>query len=107
MIHANTTPLTNEQALQIHRWMSDPAAEMYRSVLLANLAICQLEAGKDLIEGKAEGNQQAQAADQTADRALLYHHALTMFDTIKTSSAGEMFNVTFSLQPPPKIAETP
>jgi hypothetical protein len=104
LIHVTLTPLTREQVLKIQNWLTGEAAELYRRVLVSNLADLQAKVGQNFIESKGEKNRQDQDAIEQAGEALVYVHALAVFDQFH-AGAGNLIDATISLEPPPKIAE--
>jgi hypothetical protein len=105
LIHVTAIPLTNEQTLQIQNWLKEPTAELYRRVLASNIADLQAKVGQNFIEAKGEKNRQDQDAIEQAGEALVYVHALAVFDDFLAGKGNLIDATTISLEPPPKIAE--
>lgn len=101
MITVITTPHTAEQARQLREWSTGTAAQLFRETLLSNIAFHQAEVGKALISGVANGTQESQAADEEAEKAARFVHALEIFDEITNFA----FLATLFMHPPPKIEE--
>ena len=83
VIIARETPISKGQADELRAWMALPGAEVYRSVLAANIAARQAEAGGALIDAREHGNQMGDAANELADEARALLNALAIFEEFR------------------------
>lgn len=106
MIHAIATPLPLSQIRELRDWLRLPGAELFRELLLANIALRQAEAGRALILAREDGNHLDQDALEFADEARIFQNTLSVLDDFRTSEE-QLNKVTLSLDQPVQVEETP
>jgi hypothetical protein len=105
MIHVTATPLTEQQVIKLRRWLSTEEAELFREVLLSNLADLQAKAGQELIESDDEQTHQDESATVAAHDALPFVHTLKIMQEFQMRD-GRLILVKLSLNPPVAVPET-